>query len=116
MFLSTLDQAAGGPRPAALAEVFQDVQGLLIGQAGLLQDGALALGEAGLAGAAVDHADAPGLAAPAAEVEIFAAPDGRHRGTAEFWQQKCSMGTMPAIPARNDRRGPGLEPVAPIRE
>src|SRR3954469_6261346 len=40
-----LDQAAGGPRPAALAEVVQDGQGLAIGQSGVFQDGALALGE-----------------------------------------------------------------------
>ena len=69
------DQAAGGARPAALAEVLQDGEGLLVGQSGLLQDGALALGEGALAGAAVDHADPPALAAPAAEVEVFAATD-----------------------------------------
>ena len=70
-----LDQAAGGSRPAALAEVLQDGEGLVVGQAGLLQDGALALGEGALAGAAVDHADPPALAAPATEVEVFAASD-----------------------------------------
>jgi hypothetical protein len=50
--------------------VVQDGVDLRVGQAGLLQDGALALGEAGPAGAAVDHADASGLAAVAAEGEI----------------------------------------------
>ena len=70
-----LDQAAGGPGPAALAEVLEDGQGLLVGQAGVFQDGPLALGEGPLAGAAVDQADASGLAAPAAEVEVFTASD-----------------------------------------
>src|SRR3954452_16432479 len=65
-----LHQATGGPGPAALADVVQDGMGLLVGQAGLLQDGALALGEAGLAGAAVDHPDASSLAAVASEGEI----------------------------------------------
>src|SRR4051794_34551554 len=73
--LIDLDQATGGPGPAALADVIQDIEGLLVGQAGPLQDGALALGEAGLAGAAVDHADALAFAAVAAEGEIPAAPE-----------------------------------------
>jgi hypothetical protein len=50
--------------------VVQDGLDLLVGQTGLLQDGALALGEASLAGAAVDHPDASGLAAVASEGEI----------------------------------------------
>jgi hypothetical protein len=53
----------------------QDVVGLRIGQAGLLQGRALALGELGLAGAAGDHADPPTFAAPAAEGEISATPE-----------------------------------------
>src|SRR4029077_13456922 len=65
------DQAAGAARPAALPEMLQDGEGLLVGQSGLLQDGALALGEGMLAAAAVDHADPPALAAPAAEIEVF---------------------------------------------
>src|SRR4051812_45868317 len=65
-----LHQATGGPGPAALSDVVQDGMDLRVGQPGLLQDGALALGEAGLAGAAVDHSDASGLAAVAAEGEI----------------------------------------------
>ena len=73
--LIDIHQAAGGPGPAALADVAQDIEGLRIGQAGPLKDGALALGEAGLAGAAVDHADAFGFAAVAAEGEITVAPE-----------------------------------------
>ena len=69
------DQAAGGPRPTALSDMVQDIVGLRIGQAGLLQDRALALGELGLAGAAVDHADPLAFAAPAAEGEISTAPE-----------------------------------------
>ena len=68
------DQASGGPGPAALAEVIQDIEGLRIGQAGVLQDGTLAFGEAGLASTAVDHADAPGPATVAPEGEISVAP------------------------------------------
>src|SRR5206468_9492173 len=37
--LVDLDQAAGGPGPAAFPEVLQDGQGLLIGEAGVFQDG-----------------------------------------------------------------------------
>src|SRR3954453_19510335 len=59
------DQAAGDARPAALAKVLEDGEGLVVGQSGLLQDRALALGEGALTGAAVDHADPPALAAPA---------------------------------------------------
>jgi hypothetical protein len=68
------DEASRGPGPAALAEVIQDVEGLGIGQARLLQDGALALGEAGLAGAAGDHADAMAFATVAPEGEVSMAP------------------------------------------
>ena len=67
------DQAAGGPGPAALAEVIEEVKGLGIGQSGLLQDGALAFGEAGLTSAAVDHADAMALATVAPKGEISVA-------------------------------------------
>src|SRR4051812_34963834 len=72
-----LHQATGGPGPAALSDGVRDGMGLLVGQPGLLQDGALALGETGLAGAAIDHADASGLAAVAAEGEISVAPAAR---------------------------------------
>src|SRR3982751_1913651 len=75
--LVDIHQAAGGPGPAAFPDVAEDLADLLIGQAGLLQDGALALGEAGLAGAAVDHADPLGFAAPTAEGEIPVAPENR---------------------------------------
>jgi hypothetical protein len=70
-----LDRTAGGPGPAAFAEVLEDGQGLLVGQSGVLQDGPLALGEGPLAGAAVDQADASGFATPATGVEVFTASD-----------------------------------------
>ena len=70
-----MDHAAGGPGPTALPEVVQDVADPLIGQAGLLQDRALAFRETGLASATVDHADAFALAAGAAESEITVAPE-----------------------------------------
>ncbi len=69
-----LHQASGGTGPTALSDVVKDGVDLLVGQSGLLQDGPLALGEAGLAGAAIDHADAAGLAAVATEGEIPVAP------------------------------------------
>ena len=69
-----LRQATGGAGPTALSDVVQDGVELLVGQSGLLQDRALAFGEAGLAGAAVDHADASGLAAVTAGGEIAEAP------------------------------------------
>jgi hypothetical protein len=40
----------------------------------LLQDGPLALGEVGLAGAAIDHANPLALATPASEDEISLTP------------------------------------------
>jgi hypothetical protein len=68
------DQASGGPRAATLADVIEDVEGLLVGQSGLLQDGPLAFGEAGLAGAAGDHADAMAFATGALEGEMSLTP------------------------------------------
>src|SRR5512135_169251 len=67
-------QAAGTPRSAPLADMVQHVPGLRVGQAGLLQDGPFALGEVGLAGAAIDHANPLALAAPASEDEVSLTP------------------------------------------
>src|SRR4051794_10894519 len=72
-----LHQATGSPGPTALPDVIQDGKGLFVGQSGLLQDGALAFGETGPADAAVDHADASGPAAVAAEGEISLTPAAR---------------------------------------
>ena len=63
-------QAAGTPCAASFADVVQHVQGLRVGQAGLLQDGSFALGEVGLAGAAMDHANPLAFATPAPEAEV----------------------------------------------
>jgi hypothetical protein len=73
--LISLRQAAGGPRPAAFAEVIEHLGDLIVREPRLLQDGALTLRGAGLAGAARDHADAFALAAPATEGEITLAPE-----------------------------------------
>jgi hypothetical protein len=70
-------QASGGPRPATLAEVIQDIEGRRVGQSRLLQDGPLAFGEAGRAGAAVGQADAVALATPATEGEVSPASEAR---------------------------------------
>ena len=60
--------------PELLREV-QDGKRFVVGQAGVFQDGSFALGEGPLAGAAVDQADPPALAAEATEVEVFPASD-----------------------------------------
>jgi len=70
-----IDQAPGGSCPAAFLEVFQDGQGLMVGQASVFEDGPLAFGEGVLAGTAVDHADSPALATPTTKVEVFTASD-----------------------------------------
>src|SRR5262245_21886462 len=66
-------EAAGGADAAPLSEVLEDGDGLVGGQLGAFEGGALALGVGPLAGAAVDHADAPVAAAPAAEIDVAVA-------------------------------------------
>jgi hypothetical protein len=71
--LADADQAAGLADADALLEVGQDGGGLVIGQAAAEQGGALALGEAGLAGAAVQQqAPVPAVAAAGREVAVAA--------------------------------------------
>src|ERR1700740_3687730 len=65
-----LDQAAGGAGAATLAQGFEEGEGLVLGAAGVFQGGAPRVREGFLAGAAVDHADAPSLAGPAAEIQV----------------------------------------------
>src|SRR5262245_36224076 len=69
-------EAAGGADAAPLAEVLEDGDGLVGGQLGARKGGALALGVGALAGAAVDHADAPVAAAEAAEIKVASAAPG----------------------------------------
>ena len=63
-------QASGGPRPATLADVMQDIEGRRVGPSRMLQDDPLAFGEANRADAAINHANAMALAAPATKNEI----------------------------------------------
>jgi hypothetical protein len=65
-------EATGLADAAPLLEVLQDRDGFLPGQAGGEQGGALALGEARLAGAADEHPAAP-LAVAEANAEVVAA-------------------------------------------
>jgi hypothetical protein len=65
-----LDQASGLPNAAALGEVLEHGAGLLLGQVGVEQGCALALGEAVLAGVAVEQADVVGLAVAVANGEV----------------------------------------------
>ena len=73
--LVDIDQATGGSRPATLAEVLEDGEGFVVGQAGVFEHGPLALGEGAFAGATVDQSDPPALAAPTTKVEVFTASD-----------------------------------------
>jgi hypothetical protein len=57
--------------------MLEDGQGLVVGQPGVLKDGAFAFREGTLASAAVDQSDASALAAVTAEVKVFAAPNTR---------------------------------------
>jgi hypothetical protein len=64
------DQASGGPDPAVLGEVVEHGEGLVLGQMGVEQGRALALGEAGSAGLAVEQADLVVLAVAGAGGEV----------------------------------------------
>ena len=61
--LADADQAAGLADADAFLEVGQDRGGLVVGQAAAEERGALALGEAGLAGLAAEQAAAGGAVA-----------------------------------------------------
>jgi hypothetical protein len=64
------DQASGGSDAAALVEVLEHGEGLLLGEMGVEQGRALALGEAVLARLAVEQADVVLLAIAGADGEI----------------------------------------------
>src|SRR4051812_37252488 len=61
------DEPPGGADAAPLVEVLEDRQGLLLGQVAAVQRRALALGEAGAAGVAVELAELLVLAEAAAD-------------------------------------------------
>jgi hypothetical protein len=65
-----LDQASGLSDAATLGEVLEDGAGLLVGQMGVEQGRALALGEAVLAGVAVEQADVVCFAIAVANGEV----------------------------------------------
>src|SRR3954449_3997035 len=65
-----LDQARRLADAAPLGDVFEDRGDLVLGQVGAVQRGALALGEAGAAGAAVEEPKLPGLAESAGDGEV----------------------------------------------
>jgi hypothetical protein len=64
------DEPPGGADAAPLVEVFEHREGLLLGQMAAVQRGALALGEAGAAGVAVEQAELLLLAVAAADREV----------------------------------------------
>jgi hypothetical protein len=65
-----IDQASGLSDAAALGEVLEHGAGLLVGQVGMEQGRAFALGEAVLAGVAVEQADVVVLAVAGADGEV----------------------------------------------
>ena len=65
-----LDQASGLPDAAALGEVLEHGAGLRLGEMGVEQRRALALGEAVFAGLAIEQADVVVLAVAAADGEV----------------------------------------------
>jgi hypothetical protein len=65
-----VDQAPGLPDAAAFAEVVEDRAGLLFGQMAVEQRRALALGEAVLAGLAIEQPDVVVLAVAGADGEV----------------------------------------------
>ena len=65
-----VDQASGLANAAALAEVLEHGAGLLLGQVGVEEGRALALGEAVFAGLAVEQADVVVLAVAGADREV----------------------------------------------
>ncbi len=64
------DEAPGGADAAPLVEVFEHREGLLLGQMAAVERGALALGEAGPAGVAVELPELLVLAESAADREV----------------------------------------------
>jgi hypothetical protein len=78
-----VDEPPGLADAAALGEVLEDGAGLLLGEVAVEQGRALALGEAGLAGLAVEQSDVVLLAVAGADGEIpRVAP-------AEEWAIRC---------------------------
>jgi hypothetical protein len=67
------DEAAGLSDAVALGEVPEDGRGLVVGQPAVEQRRALALGEAGLAGLAVEQADVMILAVAVADGQVAGA-------------------------------------------
>jgi hypothetical protein len=68
------DQPSGGPHPVAIGQMFDQVDGLVLGQAGVEQRRPLAFGEPGLAGEAVEEPMLLGLAVAASDREIAVSP------------------------------------------
>jgi len=76
------DEASGLSDAAALVEVLEDGEGLVLGHAAVEQRGALAFGEAGLARLTVQQPDGVVLAVAVAdgEISVVALPVGRAVG------------------------------------
>jgi len=73
------DEPSGGADAAALVEMFEDGVGLLLGQVATVQRRALALGEAGPAGVAVELSELLVLAESAADREVTGAASAVER-------------------------------------
>jgi hypothetical protein len=73
------DESAGGADAAALVEMLEDGVGLLLGQVAAVQRRALALGEAGPTGVAVELPELLVLAESAADREVTGAASAVER-------------------------------------
>jgi hypothetical protein len=97
-----LDQAGRLEDAAALGDVFQDGEDFLLGQVGAVQRGALAFGEPGPAGAAVEQPILAVLAQPASEGESSMVRDRgskekRGRDLRRYWYSRrhCTFFNLP---------------------
>ena len=116
-----VDQASGLPDAAAFAEVVEHRAGLLLGQMGMEQGRALALGEAVLASLAVEQTDVVVLAEAGADREISGVTPAEEGAigflTAEASEVVHGMGA-PRRPGRDeisdgDRKVSGIPTLVP---
>jgi hypothetical protein len=100
-----VDQAAGLPGAAALAEVAEDGAGLLLGQVAMEHRRALALGEATLAGVAVEQPDVVALAVAGADREVAGVAPAEDGASGILAAEAREVVHGPGAPHRPGREG-----------
>jgi len=85
------DEPTGGADATPLVEVLEDCQGLLRGQMAAVQRGALAFGEAGPTGVAVELAELLVLAEPAADREVAGVTPAVERAVRVLAAEVCEI-------------------------